>query len=60
MWSQVASRIAATQQRPFSIERHVSIGGGCINQAYRLEGLGQTYFVKVNSIRADAMYGSQA
>lgn len=35
---------------PFSIASQQAIGGGCINDAYRLRGDdGQTYFVKANS-----------
>lgn len=31
------------------MERHSSVAGGCINSAYRVEGTGQQYFVKMNS-----------
>ena len=41
--------ITQTTSTPFRIERHVPVGGGCIHQAYRLEGLGQRYFLKLNA-----------
>ncbi len=34
--------------RPFSIDSQQSIGGGCINDAYRVAGNGRSYFVKSN------------
>jgi fructosamine-3-kinase len=33
---------------PFAVRKSTSVGGGCINSAYRLEGEGGVYFVKLN------------
>jgi len=37
-----------------------SIGGGCINAAYRLDSNGQTYFIKVNSPQLADMFEAEA
>lgn len=52
-WQKIASNISDTLGQPFQIDHHSSIGGGCINTAFRIEGQGQQYFVKLN--RADLL-----
>lgn len=37
-----------------------SIGGGCINSAYKLDSNGQSYFIKVNSPHLAAMFEAEA
>jgi fructosamine-3-kinase len=37
-----------------------SIGGGCINAAFQLEGANQSYFIKVNSPQLAAMFEAEA
>lgn len=37
-----------------------SIGGGCINSAYRLDTHAQSYFIKVNSPQLSAMFEAEA
>jgi len=37
-----------------------SIGGGCINSAYRLDSGAQSYFIKVNSTQLSAMFEAEA
>jgi protein-ribulosamine 3-kinase len=48
MWPAIADAIAATTSNPFKLEHRSAIGGGCINAAYRIDGGGASYFVKVN------------
>jgi fructosamine-3-kinase len=48
VWHSVAASIADATGNPFKIEARSQGGGGCINQAWVVRGLGQTYFVKVN------------
>lgn len=48
-WNQVSQHISDVTGTPFSAVRQSSIGGGCINSAFGIEGDGQHYFVKLNS-----------
>ena len=57
VWDSVASAISDATQRPFTVSRTSSVGGGSINEAYRLEGDdGTRYFVKLNAARHLAMF----
>ena len=56
----IAAGIAATTGEPFEVTRAQSIGGGCINEALRLEGNGQSYFVKLNRADRLAMFEAEA
>ena len=42
------------------MEKASSVGGGCINQAYKIEGNGQRFFVKLNDRRSLAMFEAEA
>ncbi|TLS67879.1 fructosamine kinase family protein [Mariprofundus erugo] len=57
MWAAIAHSISVASGHPFQSLRHHSVGGGCINRAYRLDGrmAGKevTFFVKTN--RADLL-----
>ncbi len=44
----------------FQIHRQVAAGGGCINSAYRLEGEGGAYFVKLNRKELCPMFEAEA
>lgn len=44
----------------FRIRREHSIGGGCINTAYRLDGDDQSYFVKLNEADKLEMFEAEA
>ncbi|MBD5778945.1 fructosamine kinase family protein [Pelagicoccus sp. NFK12] len=47
--------------RPFTIESQQSIGGGCINDAYRIQGNdGPSYFVKANNKSFLPAFASEA
>lgn len=59
-WDPIVDAIAAATGRPFRLERAVTVGGGCINQAYRLEGEGGPYFVKLNSADGLEMFEAEA
>lgn len=52
-WQPIAASISDSLGEPFEIERHSSIGGGCINSAFKVEGKGRQFFVKLN--RADLL-----
>ncbi|MFZ1713573.1 MAG: fructosamine kinase family protein, partial [Nitrosomonas sp.] len=48
-WPGIAARLAEEVEPEFLAKRIVSIGGGCISQAFCFEGSQQRFFIKVNS-----------
>ncbi len=60
LWNSIADNIQAAVAQPFAVERHRSVGGGCINSAYRIEGAGQRYFVKMNTASGLEMFEAEA
>ncbi len=60
LWKKLGEHISAASGRPFSVERHRSLGGGCINAAYLVEGSGERYFVKTNQASAGFMFEAEA
>lgn len=56
---QVAAEIVTTTHQPFVLKAHHAIGGGCINQAYQLEGSGRRYFVKLNAAAKADMFAAE-
>lgn len=51
-WSPISAAIASATGQPFRIASRETNGGGCINEAYTLEGTdGRRYFVKLNDAR---------
>lgn len=59
-WNDIAQNISTALGEPFRIEQQNSIGGGCINSAFRIEGDGQRYFVKFNSASLLDMFEAEA
>jgi protein-ribulosamine 3-kinase len=59
-WQSIAQHIAQTIEQDFQVHAHYPISGGCINQAFRIEGLGQHYFVKLNQPTELTMFESEA
>jgi len=60
-WSIVASAIHDATHRPFEVRGAVPVGGGSINDAYRLEGTdGTRYFLKLNDARHLPMFVAEA
>lgn len=59
--SRLSAVIHAATQRPFEVRDAVAVGGGSINQAYRLAGTdGSRYFLKLNDARHAAMFAAEA
>ena len=51
-WSPISAAIASATGQPFRVANHQADGGGCINEAFTLEGAdGRRYFVKLNDAR---------
>jgi protein-ribulosamine 3-kinase len=60
-WGDIRDAIIRATDAPFDFARAVPIGGGDINQAYRLEGAdGARYFVKLNDAGKSAMFGAES
>lgn len=60
MWSEICDAISRSTQEEFNLRHRHSLGGGCINQAYRLVGEGKSYFVKVNNASSLDMFVAEA
>ncbi|MGV2829770.1 fructosamine kinase family protein [Myxosarcina sp. GI1(2024)] len=60
MWQQITKEITQATQKPFEIENTRSVGGGCINQSYRISGNGSSYFVKINRATQLEMFIAEA
>lgn len=61
VWGIVASDISNATHRPFEVRGTTPVGGGSINESYRLEGAdGTCYFLKLNDLRHLAMFVAEA
>ena len=59
--SQILAAIHAATQRPFTLRDAAPVGGGSINEAFRLEGTaGERYFLKLNEARHLPMFAAEA
>jgi len=59
-WETLAQHIGDALGEPFSIEQRSSVGGGCINEAWRLRGAQRDCFVKFNSADKLDMFEAEA
>ena len=59
-WREIAEQISGTAGMPFTVERTSSVGGGCINQAHRIEGNSHRFFVKLNNAVSLSMFEAEA
>ena len=60
-WSHIAEAIAAAEAHPFRIESRRGVGGGCINETFRIDGDdGRRYFVKLHEARMQEMFAAEA
>jgi fructosamine-3-kinase len=61
MWSEIAQRISQATNQGFEINDCRSIGGGCINQAYRISSTDRReYFIKLNRLDLLGMFVAEA
>lgn len=59
-WTAIARDIAAHSGAPFPITRREAIGGGCINEAWRVSGDdGRSYFIKLNDAARAEMFAAE-
>lgn len=59
-WSALAAAVGAATGQHFSVDSERPVSGGCINRAFRIEGGGREYFVKLNEPRAAEMFAAEA
>jgi fructosamine-3-kinase len=60
MWNRISSHISSTLSQTFVIHNRQSIGGGCINQGYKVSDGSRTFFVKLNRAAQVAMFEAEA
>ncbi len=61
VWGIVASAISDATHRPFSLRSRTPVGGGSINESFRLAGDdGSFYFLKLNDAPHHAMFIAEA
>jgi protein-ribulosamine 3-kinase len=59
-WRDIELAIARATGSPFRIKSRDAVGGGCINETYRVEGPGFACFVKVNRADRAEMFAAEA
>lgn len=59
-WPEIAQQIASSLNTHFVLEKINAIGGGCINEAYHIQGYNQHYFVKLNKASCLTMFEAEA
>ncbi|HEV7392637.1 MAG TPA: fructosamine kinase family protein [Burkholderiales bacterium] len=59
-WNEIERDIGAATGAAFSIAQRSAAAGGCINAAWRIEGRGRRYFVKVNEASRAPMFEAEA
>jgi fructosamine-3-kinase len=60
MWDAIAQHISDKIGTPFTIQDRRSVGGGCINQAYRIGHGDRSFFLKFNQASQLAMFEAEA
>ena len=58
-WQQIESSISQHLSKPFSIKSKSSVGGGCINSAFRISSDDQAFCVKLNGAELLEMFLGQ-
>ncbi|SFE82483.1 fructosamine kinase family protein [Nitrosomonas sp. Nm166] len=59
-WHEISAQISAAINSHFKVKESQAIGGGCINQAYRITDGNRCYFVKLNTSDSLAMFEAEA
>ncbi|MFQ5519422.1 MAG: fructosamine kinase family protein [Mariprofundus sp.] len=60
IWASIEQAISQSTGHLFSIQSKTSLSGGSINRAYRIDGAGRNYFVKLNSADRLEMFEAEA
>lgn len=59
-WTDIGTQVSTASGIPFSVNKALPIGGGCINEAYLVEGNGQKFFIKLNNAENFTMFEAEA
>ena len=59
-WQVIAQQIHAVTGEPFHLQEFTSVGGGCINETWCVQGDTRAYFVKFNHANKQAMFAAEA
>ncbi len=59
-WQHLAEHISQHTGQHFQITSHSAMGGGCINEAYRVSDAQKHYFVKFNTLNQLDMFAAEA
>ena len=60
LWQHIERCITDKLGEPVTLSRPESVGGGCINQAYRVESNPHAFFIKVNDVSGLDMFEAEA
>lgn len=60
IWQYLEQQIERASGRRFQIHHQRSVGGGCINSAFRVTDQQQSYFIKTNNARFAFMFEAEA
>jgi len=60
LWQHISNEISQHTDTDFQIKSHISMGGGCINDAYRVSNAKAEYFVKTNHLEHGDMFETEA
>jgi fructosamine-3-kinase len=58
-WRPIAAQISHQSGALFAVEQARPLGGGSINRAWRIEGMGQRFFVKLNAPEQISMFEAE-
>lgn len=58
-WVDITAHISEASGQAFEVNNLSTVGGGCINQAWRLQGNSGTWFVKINSSARRDMFAAE-
>lgn len=60
LWQRIEQHIKQSTGSDFNIQANNSVGGGCINAAFRLTDNDQDYFIKTNDVTKAQMFEAEA
>ena len=60
LWQKISGHISSATGLAFKHGERTSVGGGCINSAFAIEGSGRRYFVKLNDAGKLGMFEAEA
>jgi len=60
LWQHISNTISQHTGADFQIKSHTPMGGGCINEAYRVSDSKTEYFVKTNLLEHGDMFETEA